>query len=106
MVCTERDFIDLSGVHSALQEAWGTVMTALSSECAQGVAMTMLGTASLVVAVTGVEELAGAGGIVIISASSAATSGAAAYYVAGPENVWNVITYLPRGIYQMVTSCR
>ncbi len=37
----------------------------------------------------------------IYSGGAAATSGAAAYYAAGPENVWNVITYLPRGISQL-----
>jgi RHS repeat-associated protein len=116
MVCMERNFISLSDLRSALQEAssqagsaleqgWSATMTALSSECAQGFGRIAVAGVFTWAAFTGVGAVVEAGGIVIYSAGAAATSGAAAYYAAGPDNVSNVITYLPTGVQMVVTGC-
>lgn len=105
MVCMESRFPSLSGLPN-LKDVWSTVMKGLSSECAQGIGMILLGSGSLLVAATGVGELAAAGGLAAYSVGAAATSAAAAGAAAGPNNIVNAITFLPRGFVQVATSCR
>jgi len=78
----------------------------LTSECGQGFAKLGVGTLAVMAAATGVGALVEGGGIALGSAASAGTSAAAAGAAAGPQNIQNIIMFIPGGVQQVVTGCR
>jgi len=90
---------------NAWADVLGSVRSALTSECSQGLARTVIGTLAAAGAVTGAGALIEAGGLVAVSAATAATSAAAVGAAAGPENMQRAVTFLPAGLVQVYENC-